>query len=416
MAREISKEQILYYLINFREQEAKKTIYKDIVVNKDLCKEIGIFSYQLKESGKQKTSRLFLINETQDGENVNIIYDENGKLIGIQNEQKREQNEIEIAKDIEINTQQLARQIGLNKEKENQDTQKAGDGRDLASREHEEKPKEETKETNKDKEKDEENIQLSNLREDVYIEDQPKIKLDEVINGYYLWEILQIEDKLKGKMPEGLSESEFRTGYLTIVDSKKLNEKDGKERKSQDTFVITTRSGDVIELDEQVLKPKELGSFSERMQSEKNRLRYEDGKEAETPDTQYELTRTSMYQIPNASEKFGVSENWFLAVDNNREYMLEGKRPENGYYKNISFVQVSRNESQYEYDQRPQKTLEYKLEPFDENLPKSKKEIQKEHELRAKGTDEAATVRNDHIKELVDRCFVKHPELRRILQ
>lgn len=423
--REISNEQILYYIMNLREQEAKNDKFTNIVINRELCHELGYFNYKLKDTGEVRASSLFLISETHDGELINIIYDNKGRFIGWQNEENRRQNKIDVSEDIELNEQilkmQLQKGIERTKDTENgtssSDTAKAGEGRDLASKEHEEEKKEDNKETQPNNENGDtkQKNTLKNLRNEVNLDHKPKIRLDQVINGYYLWQILQIEQKLQGKLPEGLNEAAFRNGYLTIVDSKELEEKDHKPRKAEDTFLICTYSGDIIELDEQILQPMDLGGLEQRKQSELTRQRYEDGKEEEKPDTETELTRTSLYKIPNANERFAVAENWFLGVDKNRARMTNGVTTPDNVDKNISFVQVSRNQSYYTREEKIQNTVEYKLDPIRENVPKNEKELEKEQELIERKPNETEVERAEHTDDLVEICFKKYKNLRRNL-
>lgn len=425
--REISNEQILYYIMNLREQEAKNDQYTNIVINRELCKELGYFNYKLKDTGEVRASSLFLISETHDGELINIIYDEKGRFIGWQNEENRNKNRIETARDIELNERLINQQLirGIERERirneadstSSSDTIKAGEGRDLGSKEHEEntEEKQEQKINNDNTNKNEVKKDLKNLKNEVNLDHAPKIRLDQIINGYYLWEILQIESKTRGKLPEGLNEAAFRNGYITIVDSEKLEAKDGKKRKAEDTFLICTYSGDVIELDEQILQPMDLGGLEQRKQTELTRQRYEDGKEVEKPDTETELTRTSLYRIPNVHERFGVAENWFLGVDKNRDRMTNGVTTPDNVEKNISFVQVSRNQSYYTSEEKLQNTVEYKLDPVRENVPKSKTELEKEQELRERKPNEAEVERAEHTDDLVEICFKKYKNLRRNL-
>ncbi len=424
--RQVSNEQILYLLIDLREREAKEDMYKHIVVNKEACKEIGLFTYQVKglKTGEPRASHLFLINETQDGEEVNLIYDDRGRFIAWESYDKngKRKTPLEVSSDIALNEQQLKQQIAKGQERErnrkevegtsSSDTTKAGEGRDLASKEHEEnKPKNKPQENQVEQKENPQKNSLKNLKNEINIDHRPKIPLDQIINGCYLWEILQIEDKLKNRMPEGLNAAAFRTGYLTIVDSKELQAKDGKERKAEDTFVVCTYSGDIVELDEQILQPIQLGGIEQRKQQELRRQRYEDGAEAEKPDSEMDMTRTSLYKIPDVNTKFAVAENWFLSVDKNRDWMEHGKTPVDNVTKNISFVQVSRNESYYGSEEQPTNTIEYKLDPVRENMPKNKAEIEKEQELRERKPDETLVERKDHMQELVDKCFAKYEKL-----
>ena len=79
--RNISSEQILYLLMDFREKDARRDSFTSIEVNREKCREIGIFPYMDKDSNETRMGRLFLINETHDGKNVDIIYDEKWRFI-----------------------------------------------------------------------------------------------------------------------------------------------------------------------------------------------------------------------------------------------------------------------------------------------------------------------------------------------
>ena len=61
--RKISSEQILYVLINMRENEAKNNSIRTINVNKELCRNLGLFKYKIEGVEEQSTGRLFLIYE-----------------------------------------------------------------------------------------------------------------------------------------------------------------------------------------------------------------------------------------------------------------------------------------------------------------------------------------------------------------
>lgn len=428
--REVSKEQILYLLMNLREEEAKRDTYKDIVVNKEACREIGIFNYKVEgtRTGEERVSTLFLISETQDGEKVNLIYDEKGRFLAWESFEKngKRKTELEVASDIKLNEELLKRQIELQEERERNSSKptstsggsaKSGEGRDLPQEQKEEKKQEKRQETNpKQQNKEETKGKLPNLKDEINMDHRARIPLDQIINGYALWQILQLEEKLSTRLPEGMDEASFRTGYLSIVDSKELQAKDGKERKAEDMFIISNHNGDIIELDEQILQPMELGGIEQRKQQELNRQRYADGKESEKPDAEFDTTRTSLYKIPDVSSRFGVSENYFLSVDKNRDWMERGRTPVDNVTKDISFVQVSREQSYYGSDEQPTHTLEYKLDPVRENMVKSKEELEKEEELRESKPDETFVERREHTQELVDQCFAKYEKLRRLLQ
>ncbi len=425
--REISNEQILYLLIHLREEDAKRESFRNIVVNRENSRAIGLFNYKIKETGKKRVSQLFLIKEDQDGEEVNVIYDDKGRFLAWESfdKQGKRKTELEVSNDIELNKENLRRQLMLEertREKNipnassNKGTSKIENERDLP-KEQKENEKEEKNEVNKNNyniDIEPPKSQLKNLKGDVNIDYVPKVRLDQIINGHHLWEILQIEEKLKGRVPEGLSEKSFRSGYLTIIDSKLLEAKDGKIRPAEDTFAVCTFSGDIIELDEQVLEPQKLGTRQERMIQENNRMRYADGDEVKKPNTEFNLTRTSKWRIPDADSKFAVNEEWYLGVDINREYKEDGSRPTVGKIKEISFIQEPRETDKiYSRDSaqaRTRESLEYKLEDITEP-PLSVKEEKQMEQLRKKDANESITVRKEHKEEfekLVDELVEKY--------
>ena len=75
--RNISSEQILYVLMDMRKNEANNNSIKTIIVNKELCRNLGLFKYKIEGEEEQSTGRLFLIYEEHDGKPFEIIYDEN---------------------------------------------------------------------------------------------------------------------------------------------------------------------------------------------------------------------------------------------------------------------------------------------------------------------------------------------------
>lgn len=420
--RDISNEQILYLLINLREEDAKRDSFTNIQVNKEKCREIGLFGYAIKDTKKTRASRLFLISETDDGNEVDIIYDKNGRFIAWVDYEKNKKGELKIAQDIELDKIRLERQLMLDKERTREendgtsdDTSKAGEGRDLATKEHEEENKEQKKEDTKE-EKKVEQPKLKNLKNEINMDYRLRIKLDTLINGYYLWEILGIEDNLKGRLPEGVSEKSFRNGYLTIIDSKELEAKDGKQRKAEDIFAVCTYSGDIIELDEQIMEPEYLGTRDERMIQETNRIRYADGKEVEKPHTDIDLTRTSKWKIKNVNERFAVNEEWYLGVDTNRQWKENGSRPVNGKIKEISFIQEPREtDKSYSRDSaeaRTRESIEYKLEDAIEP-PQTEKEQKQMEQLSKKDSNEAINIRKEHreeLQEVVERLTKRYGE------
>ena len=408
--REMSTEQILYYLITLRTESARKDSFTTIKVNEEKCKEMGLFSYRLKDENQTRAGRLFLINETQDGVDTDVIYDENGRFIAW----RQKKGELQVARDIELNQQRLVEQLTRTEQRErianetntasasSSDTSKAGEGRDLATKEHEEKN------NNKDKINDvrenksnEEDKPLKNLKNEINMSGKTRIALDTIINGYYLWEILNLEIKLKERLPSGLTEKSFRNGYLTAIDSKELEKNDGIPRKEKFSLAVCTYSGDIIELDQNVVEAQELGSLDEQLIYENKAMHIADGNEVAKPKTKDVLTRKARFKIPDVNSRFNVNEDWYIEIDEDEKYRNNGEIPSDGKINKISFVQ-----EQIEYDKiyskqsreaRTRPAIKYKLEDANEP-PLNEKEQKHMEQLRKKDVNEAKNVRKEHIE------------------
>lgn len=431
--RSISSEQLLYILMNKREEENQKKGIIKKELKKDSCKILGLFPYKSKVTGEVKAGRLFLISELHDGYQYDIIYDETGDVIAYND--YSEKNGLTVAKEIELDKERLERQIDLIRGKDvedddnngsnNNDTSKAGDGRDLASKEHEEKTQNKTEEPKKIEtgEVDINQGQLRNLKDDISMDHRTRIRLDTVINGQELWRILGIQESLNGRMPKGVSERAFQKGYLTRIDSKELCELEAsrgekvKTRKAEDTFAIVSPSGDIVELDEGVIEPVDLGPREDRLLQEQNRERWADGEHTFKPATDMTLTRTSMWRIKDVNSRFTANEEWFLGVDYNEDYVKNGSKPSDSrYLKEVSIIQGSRNTDKvYSKDSteaRTNPTIEYKLEDAYE-APLNSKEQKQMKQLEKSDSNEAKNVRREHQSELekvVEKLTQKYGE------
>lgn len=408
--REISSEQVLYLLINLREEDAKRDKFVDIQVNREKCKEIGLFSYKIKEKNEIRAGKLFLISETHDGDPVDIIYDEKGRFIAWKNYEKNKHNEFQIAQDIELNKRRLEEQLIKNEQREkvanennssSSDTSKAGEGRDLASKEHEENQTKDKQQKNKDNPQTEVKP-LKNLKYEVNMSGRTRIALDTIINGYYLWEILNLEEKLKDRLPEGVSEKSFRNGYLTLIESKDLEKNDGVPRKEEFTLAVCTYSGDIVELDKNVIEPRDKGTIEEQKEYESNSMYFADGREVSKPSTDMVLTRKSRYQIPDINSRFGINEEWFLEIDEDEQSRKNGENPSDGKKYEISFVQEPMRTSEvYSNDSaeaRTRPSIKCKLEDVTEP-PLNEKEQKQMEQLRKKDANEVINTRKEHIEE-----------------
>ena len=411
--RDVSNEQILYLLINFREEDAKRDSFTDIQVNREKCREVGLFSYKIKDTGEERMENLFLINETHDGVPVDVIYDKKGRFIAWKNYEKDSRGELQVAKDIELDKERLERQLARDIERErtaneanpssSSDTAKAGDGRDLGSKEHEEKDKkEQNQNSHQENQKQQEIEPVKNLKNDVNLSGKTRIALDTMINGYYLWEILNIENKLGGRLPEGVSERSFRNGYLTVIPSSELEQKDGKHREQEFTFAVCNFSGDIVELDKNVLEPQKMGPIEEQEQYEKNSEYFADGREVAKPTTEMVLTRKARFKIPGVYSRFNANENWYLEVDEDEQSRKHGANPSDGKVHEISFVQepmrTSETYSQDSAEARTRQSIKCKLEDVSEP-PLSEKEQEQMDRLRSKDANEAINSRKEHLQE-----------------
>lgn len=422
----ISCKDMLEKLMDSIEEKKPRDSFTKIVVNKEKGRYLGLLGYAIKDTNQIVGRRIFLVNITRDENDEDIIYDETGRVIATIDYENDQNGELKIPEDIALDVTTLKRQLKLNRENELEkeendgsadDTSKAGDGRDLASKEYE-KEEPEKKEKGKEKNPEEKKLKIAkkNLKDDINMDNRVRIRMDTLINGYYLWEILGIEDNLKSKMPEGVSERSFRNGYLTMIDSKELEAKDGKKREAENTLAICNSDGDIIELDGDILEPEYLGTRDERMMQESNRIRYADGKEVEKPHTDIDLTRTSKWRIKDVNSRFAVNEEWYLGVDINREWKENGSRPIGGKLQEISFIQEPRQPGEvYSRDSaeaRTRESIEYKLEDASEP-PLTEKEQKQKDDLAEKDENEEENVRKEHqgeLKEVVERLTKKYGE------
>ena len=220
--REIESEQMLYTLITTIENDAimaKKTIE----INKDLCKKIGVFNYEVRDSKGRYSltaNRLYVIDELH----LNHKY-----------EQSKKEND-------SVFKERILKSLEKSKSFEEEDSI-GGEGRSLGHGEHEESQSDKDEKSEKSKtssqnkniskpieEKRKEKLENLLKRKDFSLNDKPKVRLNTIINGYYLWEILGIEEKLKDRMPDGFSSNSFRYGYLTIYTAKEQHDENAKDK------------------------------------------------------------------------------------------------------------------------------------------------------------------------------------------
>lgn len=416
--RKLSSEQILYLLINLREQEAKRDIYTDIKVNSEKCKEIGMISYKMKATGEKKQGALFLISETHNGEDVTLIYDENGKFIAWQNEDKK----INVAKDLELNEEQLQKQLEIGEERtinsnssdSSSDTTKGGEGRDKADKEHEDEQENKEKDDKKENLNDN-NQQLVNLRDlGITVYGKPLIRLDKPINGagQDLFNMLHLRSKLGNKMPKGVNIESFRQGYFTYVNSEELTAKDGKERKTPETPVIVTRDEQqIIELDESIIEPQEMGTITERRKIEQSKVQFNEfGEEEKRPTFAEELMVTSRFRIVDDYNLYGPDEK-FISIQKMREEVLHGTKDTLRYDREIYFERVDREEGLLER-KNEYKSYSEELQPVDRELRANKDDKETKHEKGLENYEKTSEAREKSFEELAAKILNKNEELK----
>lgn len=403
---------------------------EDKTVDLNFFEDIGLFTYKDKKSNEYLFSKIYLADFDINNKDINNIYDETGKCIAVEHNEKG--GEIEVKPWVELDVKLLKLQIlkgrarkkyreleliekEINKLNESQDEKAHELATDKAV-----EPKEEKKE---DKTIDEEELPIDKQPELInwknkQIKIGPKIIMDEIINGYYLWEILEIDKEIEGRIPKELNSKSFRTGFLSVVDSKELTAIDGKERKAPDIFVAINMNGDIIELDEQVLERQEQMPRQWEQEAEISGIDMADGKIKNDPETELNNTRTSLYKIPGVHQERAVSEDWYLSVDWNEGWKNKGNGVANGNTKEISIVQQSRNES-YRDRELKANTVSYKLEAINEGSLTPEEEIQ-DNELREYDSSEAENKRkeinpsksvDDYAKDIAKRLIKNHPEI-----
>ena len=394
-------------------------------VDLNFFEDIGLFSYKSEKLKKSVFSRIYLADFDINNSDINNIYDETGKCIAVEHNEKG--GIIEVKPEVELNVRLLKLQILKGRErkkywelaqikkeienleislndKESELDLVPGENLELDSIDEIE-PTEETEYELDEIDIAEEQLvdeqpALRNWKNEG-IKNGPKIKMDEIINGYYLWEILEIDNEIKGKLPKNLNRKSFRTGFLSIVDSKELTEIDGKERTAPDTFVVINMHGDIIELDKNVLEPQPQMTLQREKESEVASFDKADGRIKDDPATELHNTRTSLYKIPGANTERAVCEDWYLSVDWNEGWKNKGTSVANGNKKEISFVQQSRNVSYIDRKNKSDGIISTKLEAVNEGSLTPEEEKQ-QAELRKFDSTEAENARSKSIEQAAE--------------
>ena len=403
---------------------------------------LGHFTCEI--DGKAEMSIFYLVEiPNENGEKAYAVYsihDGICKQIAAVNSK----NQIKKAPGVEFNEELIKSQVQIYKEITENGETNGGEGRSLGTSEHKVPVVEETqKKKNRDgaqnnsnttgfkedDEKEKKSSKLKNLREEgISKENRPLVRLNTIINGYYLWQILGIEEKLKGRLPKGVEETSFRYGYLTIVNSEELcnngnndskgekeTKKDGKLEYKDKLAICTSDGNYIIELDETILKPKDMGTKDEQIKAQQSALKRRDGKKVGAFKSQEDLTytditRTALYEIPDVNDRFKVSETWALSIDRNLEKEGGNNIDPTQYKKEITFVQQSLGETTYDKE-RNNNSLQTKLEPISEEPYQTKAEERQKRELERFDTNEAMNTRNHSIKVLAEKCRMRYSKV-----
>lgn len=381
-------------------------------------RDIGVFTY--KKNNEKKTDRIYSVLINNNGKIINLLYaplDKGDKFAQIVDGQ------VILDEDIDLDKELLKRQVEKGDERDrdrekninqndNSDTN-ANEGRHIADNTEKTEEKEKTEKKKKITNQNE-NTFKSNLSDLGIALNGALIRLDEIINGYYLWEILKIEEKLAGKLPPGVDKKAFRTGYLTNIDSKELTAKDGKPRKNDDTLAITTADKRVtIELDESIVQPNEKLSTEQQVEAEKDSIINADGSEDRKPTSTTNIRRTTIFTIPDAARNAGVAEKWGLCVGYNDDYIDKGASPTGGNRKEISFMQQSLNNSTLDLTLQ-KKAYITKLEDRTREGALTPEERTQLQELSSRSINEAEMNIKKHFNDIATKiisdCKEKYPD------
>ena len=194
----------------------------------------------------------------------------------------------------------------------------------IQNKEEAKNPKKITVKEDEEKEKTEDENKVKNLKGKIH--PYEAVSLKTIAQGYSLYDILQIEQTIGDKLPEGVSMEDVKNGWLTRVDTKELNkvlEQDikGNVDRRRDDFVIQTASGQIIPFDEKLLRPVNL---------EPDRTDEEGININNDASITHGKAKAAMYEIPGKNP----TQKWYLSTS-----YVEGMEHSN--VRNIEFVQVN---------------------------------------------------------------------------
>ena len=111
-------------------------------------------------------------------------------------------------------------------------------------------------------------------------------------------------------------------------------------------------------------------------------------------------SQMAKWKIKDLNGLEAQGEDWYLAIDMNKEYRENGTHPANGKLTEISFIQED-NHDRSAGIERTRESVEYKLEDITEP-PLNAKEEKHMEQLRKKEINEANNTRKEHKQELQD--------------
>ena len=346
-------------------QKLSKKNPENIVIPKS-GKSIGILTF--KKNQEIKTKKLYLISMVVDGKDVDYIYDEDGDNIA----RVRGNNDVYLDDDIQLEQEKLIENMNF--------YQNDNEGRDIADR----------TETIVISDEGKQNSDIVNSNKLPNLIDS-EVKIDRSIaiidlyrtiyNGRRLRDMFGIISKLKDRIPAGADINNLI--YLSVVDSKELSSRDGKERNSDVTCVIMDDPRNpkyMVELDETILKPRENLSKQENITADKTSERLGDGERKSGATTTTNTRQITTFDIPGAEGEIGQTNDLLtLEIRKNSKYIDESTTQRNDAHNTEIYLGVQDKSKTENEQQHGLNTQSIKLEAYDET--KNINEIEQQNDF-----------------------------------
>ena len=316
-------------------------------------KSIGILTFKKKEETKNK--KLYSISMVVDGKDVDYIYDEDGDNIA----RVRGNNDVYLDDDIQLEQEKLIANMNF--------YQNDNEGRDIADRNETIVISDEGKQ-NRDRAN---SNKLPNLIDSGVKKDSSIAIIDlyrTIYNGRRLRDMFGIISKLKDRIPAGADINNLI--YLSVVDSKELSSRDGKERNSDVTCVIMDDPRNpkyMVELDETILKPRENLSKQENITADKTSEHLGDGEIKSRATTTTNTRQITTFDIPGAEGEIGQTNDLLtLEIRKNSKYIDESTTQRNDAHNTEIYLGVQDRSKTENEQQHGLNTKSIKLEAYDE--------------------------------------------------